>query len=260
MTRTSSISGTFVKRQRSPVSVAAARSLSAAFLEPLIRTVPDSGRPPSTRNTSRATGSGLYSQWNGFASATPSTGASAAVNAAVDVRRGDPDLHGTTPGAWDPRGVDAPRHGSGGARSGAARAPRRDRRRPSVRQSRARVPPRAALPAPSRGRSRWRGRPSPPSPRPGPAGPGGSHPRSRTTPQPRPSGSAAPPHPASTQEEHGAAAPPTPPHSQAAGPNPPYRNKQAAQESRSQAREASVTSLRDVARARRRGGVEGGPR
>ena len=36
MTRTSSISGTFVKRQRSPVSVAAASSLSAAFLLPLI--------------------------------------------------------------------------------------------------------------------------------------------------------------------------------------------------------------------------------
>ena len=38
MTRTSSISGTLVKRQRSPVSVAAASSLSAAFLLPLIGT------------------------------------------------------------------------------------------------------------------------------------------------------------------------------------------------------------------------------
>ena len=37
MTRTSSISGTLVNRQRSPVSVAAASSLSAAFLAPLIR-------------------------------------------------------------------------------------------------------------------------------------------------------------------------------------------------------------------------------
>ena len=31
--------------------------------------VPDSARPPSTRNTSWATGSGTNSQWNGFASA-----------------------------------------------------------------------------------------------------------------------------------------------------------------------------------------------
>ena len=36
MTRTSSISGTFVKRQRSPVRVAAASSLRAAFFAPLI--------------------------------------------------------------------------------------------------------------------------------------------------------------------------------------------------------------------------------
>ena len=39
MTRTSSISGTFVNRQRSPVRVAAASSLRAAFFEPLTRTV-----------------------------------------------------------------------------------------------------------------------------------------------------------------------------------------------------------------------------
>ena len=58
MTRTSSISGTFVNRQRSPVSVAAAISLRAAFLAPLIGTVPDSGRPPSIVKTSGATGSG----------------------------------------------------------------------------------------------------------------------------------------------------------------------------------------------------------
>ena len=47
MTWTSAISGTFVKRQRSPVSVAAASSFSAAFLEPLTGTSPRSGRPPS---------------------------------------------------------------------------------------------------------------------------------------------------------------------------------------------------------------------
>jgi hypothetical protein len=62
MTRTSSISGTFVNRQRSPVSVAAASILSAAFLAPLIGTVPFRARPPSTRKTSRVTGSGTYSQ------------------------------------------------------------------------------------------------------------------------------------------------------------------------------------------------------
>ncbi len=69
MTRTSSISGTLVNRQRSPVRVAAASSLSAAFFEPLIGTVPDSGRPPSIRKISLATGSGRNSQWNGRASA-----------------------------------------------------------------------------------------------------------------------------------------------------------------------------------------------
>ena len=69
MTRTSSISGTLVKRQRSPVSVAAANSFSAAFFEPLIETFPRRGTPPSIRNTSRATGSGVNSQWNGRASA-----------------------------------------------------------------------------------------------------------------------------------------------------------------------------------------------
>src|SRR3954469_23206620 len=100
MTRTSSISGTFVNRQRSPVSVAAARSLSAAFFEPLIRTVPDSGRPPSTRNTPRATGSGLYSQWNGVASATPSTPSSAR-----DVR--------DRTGGGDDAGLDERRDGPG---------------------------------------------------------------------------------------------------------------------------------------------------
>ncbi len=71
ITRTSSISGTLVKRQRSPVSVAAAMSFRAAFFAPLIATVPCSGRPPSTRNSSRVTGSGRYSHWNGFASAMP---------------------------------------------------------------------------------------------------------------------------------------------------------------------------------------------
>ena len=62
MTRTSSISGTLVNRQRSPVRVAAASSLRAAFFEPLIGITPRSGRPPSIRNTSRATGSGVNSQ------------------------------------------------------------------------------------------------------------------------------------------------------------------------------------------------------
>ena len=56
MTRTSSISGTFVKRQRSPVSVAAAMSFRAAFFAPLIGTVPCSGWPPSTRKSSRVDG------------------------------------------------------------------------------------------------------------------------------------------------------------------------------------------------------------
>ena len=56
MTRTSSISGTLVNRQRSPVRVAAASSLSAAFLAPLMATVPrQRPTPPSTRKTSAAT-------------------------------------------------------------------------------------------------------------------------------------------------------------------------------------------------------------
>ena len=69
MTRTSSISGTFVRRQRSPVRTAAASSLRAAFFAPLTWTVPASGRPPSTRKTSRGTGAGWNSQWKGRASA-----------------------------------------------------------------------------------------------------------------------------------------------------------------------------------------------
>ncbi len=69
MTRTSSISGTFSNRQRSPVRVAAASSFSAAFLAPLTWTVPRSGRPPSIRNASGGGTSGLNSQWNGLASA-----------------------------------------------------------------------------------------------------------------------------------------------------------------------------------------------
>ncbi len=69
MTRTSSMSGTFVNRQRSPVSVAAASIFRAAFFEPLIGTSPRSGVPPSIRKTSRVTGSGVYSQWKGRASA-----------------------------------------------------------------------------------------------------------------------------------------------------------------------------------------------
>ena len=62
MTRTSSISGTFVSRQRSPVSVAAAMSFNAAFFAPLTRTDPLSGTPPSIRNTPRSTGSVSNSQ------------------------------------------------------------------------------------------------------------------------------------------------------------------------------------------------------
>ena len=69
MTRTSSISGTLEKRQRSPVRTAAASSLRAAFLAPLTWTVPRNGRPPSIRNASGGGGSGRYSQWNGRASA-----------------------------------------------------------------------------------------------------------------------------------------------------------------------------------------------
>jgi len=62
MTLTSSISGTLVNRQRSPVRVAAANSLRAVFFDPLIDTTPFSGTPPSIRNTSRGTGSGVNSQ------------------------------------------------------------------------------------------------------------------------------------------------------------------------------------------------------
>ena len=70
MTRTSSISGTFSNRQRSPVRTAAASSLRAAFFAPDTCTVPLSGRPPSIRNASGGGVSGVYSQWNGLASAT----------------------------------------------------------------------------------------------------------------------------------------------------------------------------------------------
>ena len=65
MSATSAISGMFVKRQRSPVRVAAASSFRAAFLEPLMGTSPRSGRPPSMRMVSSATGGAWYSQWNG---------------------------------------------------------------------------------------------------------------------------------------------------------------------------------------------------
>ena len=62
MTRTSSISGTFSKRQRSPVRTAAASSLRAAFFAPETWTVPRSGRPPSIRKASGGGASGWYSQ------------------------------------------------------------------------------------------------------------------------------------------------------------------------------------------------------
>ena len=65
MTRTSSISGTFVNRQRSPVSVAAASSFSAAFFAPLIGPCrAAAGRPRSGRPRGRPA-PGWYSQWNG---------------------------------------------------------------------------------------------------------------------------------------------------------------------------------------------------
>ena len=53
MTRTSSISGTFVNRQRSPVRVAAASSFSAAFFAPLIgdRAARAAGRPRRGRRS-----------------------------------------------------------------------------------------------------------------------------------------------------------------------------------------------------------------
>jgi hypothetical protein len=68
MTRTSSISGTFVKRQRSPVRVAAASSFRAAFFEPLIGTSPsaDAALDPEDLAGHRL---GRDSQWKGFASA-----------------------------------------------------------------------------------------------------------------------------------------------------------------------------------------------
>src|SRR6185295_15277458 len=69
MARTSSISGTLLNRQRSPVRVAAASILRAAFLAPLTRIVPSSATPPSTRKRSRGSFGGSNSQWNGLASA-----------------------------------------------------------------------------------------------------------------------------------------------------------------------------------------------
>ena len=59
-----------MKRQRSPVSVAAASSLSAAFLAPLIgdRARRAAGRPRPGRPPGRPA-PGWYSQWNGRASA-----------------------------------------------------------------------------------------------------------------------------------------------------------------------------------------------
>ena len=48
ITRTSSISGTFVRRQRSPVRIAAASIFSAAFFAPLIGTEPLRRAPPWT--------------------------------------------------------------------------------------------------------------------------------------------------------------------------------------------------------------------
>ena len=89
MTRTSSISGTFVNRQRSPVSVAAASSFRAAFFAPLIDTVPVQRPPALDRKISRGTGSGTYSQWNGRGSTT-----------------------GLIPDAADPPGGDARRRGA----------------------------------------------------------------------------------------------------------------------------------------------------
>ncbi len=90
-----------MRRQRSPVRTAAARSLRAAFFAPLMRTVPWRGRPPSTRKTSRATGSGRYSQWNGRASAMPSLRPSGARRAGAAPPGGDARRRGSGPGpAW----------------------------------------------------------------------------------------------------------------------------------------------------------------
>src|SRR5258706_2644033 len=69
MTRTSWISGTLEKRQRSPVRQAAAMSFRAEFLAPLTEIVPSRARPPVTRYRSCGISGGSYSQWNGFASA-----------------------------------------------------------------------------------------------------------------------------------------------------------------------------------------------
>ena len=124
MTRTSSISGTFVNRQRSPVRVAAASSLRAAFLAPLIATVP--GQRPAALDPEDLACDGLraYSQWNGRASAI-----------ARPIR-----------GAADPRGGGARRRGCAAAPAG-ARPGRPPGRRPRRSPSRAPARPRDAPPA-----------------------------------------------------------------------------------------------------------------
>ena len=125
MTRTSSISGTFSNRQRSPVRTAAASSFSAAFLAPETCTVPCSGRPPSIRNASGAAPPGGTPSGSGLASAMQWNTAGVSRAGAV------------------PPGAGPRRPGSGAARAGAPRA------RPTGRPPR-RSPPSSAFSASSR--------------------------------------------------------------------------------------------------------------
>src|SRR3954471_18701663 len=143
MARTSSISGTFVSRQRSPVSVAAASILRAAFFAPLTRTVPSRGRPPVTRYRSGATLGGSYSQWKGRASAT-------------SIHR----LHRLRDDDAGPPGDDVPRPGSGAGPAGALLAPPAGG--PLRGPSRVRARPRDAPRGLVRDRSPTPGRPSRP--------------------------------------------------------------------------------------------------
>ena len=128
MTRTSSISGTFVNRQRSPVSVAAASSFRAAFLAPLIRTVPSSGRPPSIR---RPRG-------------RPARGSVLPVERPGVSHRVARRYRAPSRGAADPRDGAARRPGCAAAPAGARRGPRPGRRPRGSRASSARSASRRA--------------------------------------------------------------------------------------------------------------------
>ena len=129
MTRTSSISGTLVNRQRSPVRVAAASILRAAFLAPLMATVPDRATPPSTRKTSGATASGRVFPVERLC-----------------VRHVDV-VAAATGGAAGPPDDDARRRGCAAGPAGAGPG-RRPGRRPRGSRSRARARPRVGLPGP----------------------------------------------------------------------------------------------------------------